>query len=79
MLRYFWKQAEGNLTHQFIGDPPHFRHFVRAKVKRNLSEVVIDVVVTVQLNDQDELSKYTDTDKRHKSEITLKCFKKNTE
>lgn len=59
------------MTYQFIGDPPHFRHFVRAKVKCNLSEVVINIIVAVQLNDQDELPKYTDTYKRHKNEITL--------
>lgn len=54
----FSKCATGNKSYQFVGDPPHFRHFVRAKVKCDLSEVVIDIVVAVQLNDQDELSEH---------------------
>lgn len=63
------------MTHQFVGDPPHFWHFVRAKIQCDLSEVVMHIVVAVQLNDHDELPKYTDTDKCHKSEITLESYK----
>ncbi len=50
------------MTHQFIGDPPHFWHFVRAKIKCDLSEVVIHIIVAVQINDQEELPKNTDKD-----------------
>lgn len=53
-----------SLTHQFVRDPSDLRDLVGAQRERNLSEVVIHVVVVVQLYDQDQLPAGGDTEGR---------------